>query len=114
MPPSHTKRSQTAVTIPRDVYDTVVAFIQGDTRHGYVSAAEFVKDAIRRRLEELQLQRRAGDVGRRLDELRPDTDRAAAKIRAAAPNAKARFCHKCGEQLPLGALFCPACGTRSG
>lgn len=108
LPPSHTKKAQTAITIPRELYDTVVEFLRDDTRHGYVSAAEFFKDAARRRLEELRLQRRASDLGRRLDDLKPDVDRAATKLRGSGP-----FCHKCGRQLLPGAAFCSNCGTKA-
>ena len=33
---------------------------------------------------------------------------------AAAAGAVAAFCHNCGQKLPPGSKFCPACGTKVG
>ena len=39
---------------------------------------------------------------------------AAAGAGAAAAGAVAAFCHNCGQKLPPGSKFCPACGTKVG
>lgn len=112
MPKSHTNKVNTAVTIPRELYEHIVAFISADTHHGYVSASEFIKDAARRRLDELGFQGRARDLGRKLDDLKFDTDRAAAKVRLGSPIAGRGFCRKCGTALQGD--YCSNCGTKAG
>ena len=39
---------------------------------------------------------------------------AAAGAAAAATGATPAFCHNCGQKLPPGSKFCPACGTKVG
>ena len=112
LPKSHTRKANTAVTFPKELYGQIVEFISNDKRHGYVSVSEFLKDAGRRRLEELQLKDRAAEVGRRLDDTKVEVDHASAKLRAGAPNVKGKFCSACGSELH--GTYCSSCGTKSG
>lgn len=81
--------------------------VDGPHNPGYNSVADLTNEALRRRLDELDLQGRAGALGNKLDELKPDADRAAAKLRPA-------FCHKCGTPLVPGAIYCSNCRTKVG
>ncbi|HET9225032.1 MAG TPA: SPFH domain-containing protein, partial [Thermoanaerobaculia bacterium] len=44
----------------------------------------------------------------------PAAPAAAAGAAAAATGATPAFCHNCGQKLPPGSKFCPACGTKIG
>ena len=73
--------------------------------------AEFVKDSARRRLEELEVQNRASSLGDKLDALKGDADKAAAKVKFGSPIAGRGYCHKCG--VPLRGDYCSNCGTKA-
>lgn len=100
-------RKHMSVSLPAALVDEVREAIEKDESQFYTSVPDFIKDAVRRLLEERDLKRRAGALGDKLDALKPDADRAGAKLRPA-------FCHKCGAPLVPGALFCSSCRTKVG
>jgi len=97
------KSSWKTVQVPREVFDQVDEFAHR-SGSGYTSVAEFVRDAVRRRLDEL---------GHHLDDLKPDAARAAAKLRSGSVTGASGFCHKCGKPLVAGDTFCANCGTKT-
>lgn len=99
------KRVWATVQIPEETLARIKALLAAGTSD-HASVSEFVRDAVRRRLDELDVQRRAGDLSKKLEALGPDVDRASAKLGK-------RFCHKCGTQLLPGAVFCASCGTKA-
>lgn len=47
--------------IPRELIDLVKRFIEENPEYGYTSVPEFVKEAVRLRLEELSLMKKSKD-----------------------------------------------------
>lgn len=103
--PKTARRRWMNVPIQAGLRDRAQRLVDSPQNPGYNSVADLTNEALRRRLDELDLQGRAGALSDKLDALKPDTDRGAAKIRAA-------FCHKCGAPLAAGAIFCSNCRTK--
>lgn len=101
------KRQWTTTALPAELIAEIRAHIENDPKQEYTSVLEFLRDAVREKLDEVSPNRRAAKLGDRLDALKPEVDRAAAKLRPA-------FCHKCGAPLVPGALFCSSCRTKVG
>lgn len=106
-----TKKQWTTVAIPIELLERARRLIESGKAHGYTSAADLVKDALRRRLEELDFQGKAVNVVQKLDGLKPDVDRVASRLRANAPGGRGKFCHNCGSAL--SGPYCSNCGTNA-
>ena|SRR5690349_12384267 len=106
-PPSKTR--YLSVTLPEPLVEQIREAIEADDSRFYTSVPDFIKDAVRQLLGDLDNKKRLAKVGRKLDDLAPDADRAAAKLRAGGPRGK--FCHNCGSAL--NGPFCSNCGTKA-
>jgi hypothetical protein len=92
LPPTKTKKSYITVAFSKDLYDQITEFLHKDKRHGFVSVSEFLKDAARRRLEELR------SIGARTQD-------------SPAAKGTGKFCSNCGAELK--GPFCTQCGTKA-
>jgi Arc/MetJ-type ribon-helix-helix transcriptional regulator len=96
-------RQYMSVSLPVELVDSVKKTINRDPDHAYTSVPDFIKEAVRRRVDELS---------EKLNRLQPEIDRVAVK-RVGLSIAGGKFCHKCGSQLLSGAAFCSNCGTKA-
>lgn len=105
------KKRWMTTALPAELMEEIRAHIAKDPKQEYASTLEFVRDAVREKLDEVSPNRRAGGLADRLDHLKPDAERAGAKIRANSPSGGRGFCRNCGAALH--GSYCSNCGTKA-